>query len=125
MYSSHRTESSHLSFKDAPETVPRRILLWLLQVFAAIAAVIFGAFTVLGWDLSKRTVAQTDVGNVVAFLSFCNDVANQRIAGNMVRTFNILYSLAQKINELDDRPSQQVSAPDTPLLQNVSSISTP
>lgn len=65
--------------------VPRGVLLWLLQVFGAVAAVIFGAFTILGWKISEQAISQSNIANMVAFLSFCSDLADKEQDTNLVR----------------------------------------
>jgi hypothetical protein len=56
------------------DNIAKWILLWLLQVFGAITAVIFGTFSILAWKIAVKASTQADVANLVAFLSFCSDL---------------------------------------------------
>jgi ABC-type multidrug transport system fused ATPase/permease subunit len=81
-----RRSTFQLPEPAAPDSLRQRILLWFLQVFGAIAVVIFGTFSVLAWKDAEQAKAQADIANLVSFLSFCGDVASNSDA-NDVSTF--------------------------------------
>lgn len=70
------------------DSLPKKILLWLLQVFGALTAVLFGTFSILEWQNSEEAAAQADVANLVAFLSFCADLRSNNGSG-MVSALNV------------------------------------
>ena len=70
-------------------SLPKKIILWLLQIFGIVAALVFGTFSVLAWQNSEKAAQQADVANLVAFLSFCGDLAASPAGGNMVSLKNL------------------------------------
>ena len=67
--------------EPAHDSLPKKILLWLLQVFGAVTAVLFGTFSILEWQNSENAATQADVANLVAFLSFCGDLRSNNGSG--------------------------------------------
>jgi hypothetical protein len=82
------------------DTLPKQILLWLLQVFAVIAAIVSVTFTILAWQNSENAESQANVANLVAFLSFCGDLASNG-NGSMVRrsSFNLVHMEELTLND--------------------------
>lgn len=44
---------------------------WFLQTVGVAAAVIFGVWTVLSWDVSKQANVQSDQANAIALAGVC------------------------------------------------------
>ncbi len=50
---------------------------WMLQTVGVVAAIIFGTWTILAWDVAKQANVQSVQSNTLAFAAVCAQLASE------------------------------------------------
>jgi len=63
--------NNHIQAVRVEQDMADKVRDWLLQVLAFAAAIVFGTWSILGWQEAKQANIQSSQANTLAFAAFC------------------------------------------------------